>query len=109
MAERTSTLRPLSGRGQSQDCLPGDARLPAFPRALAQVGAGLAHGVLAEVEDRGRQHGVGAASGHALAPIETGAVIEKIWVALHLPADVPELHPARPPPTTERAAREEDW
>jgi hypothetical protein len=43
-----------------------------------------------------------------IALIKTGEVIEKLLVAMHLPADVPELHPARPPPTTDRAAREED-
>jgi hypothetical protein len=43
-----------------------------------------------------------------IAPIKTREVIEKILVAMDLPADVPELHPARPPPTTERAAREEE-
>jgi hypothetical protein len=32
-------------------------------------------------------------------------VIEKILVAMHLPADVPELHPARPPPGDDREAR----
>lgn len=45
-----------------------------------------------------------------IALIKTREMIEKILVAMDLPADVPELHPARPPPTTERAAREEeDW
>jgi len=40
-----------------------------------------------------------------IALIKTRAVIEKILVAMHLPADVPELHPARPPPQPEREAR----
>jgi hypothetical protein len=45
-----------------------------------------------------------------IALVKTREVIEKILVAMHLPADVPELHPARPPPATEREAREEeDW
>jgi hypothetical protein len=30
--------------------------------------------------------------------------IEKILNAMHLPADVPELHPARPPPGSDREA-----
>jgi hypothetical protein len=32
-----------------------------------------------------------------IALIETHEVIEKILVAMHLPAGVPEMHPARPP------------
>jgi len=40
-----------------------------------------------------------------IALTKTRAVIEKILVAMHLPADVPELHPARPPPQPEREAR----
>ncbi len=30
--------------------------------------------------------------------IKTAAVIKKILLAMHLPAEAPELHPARPPP-----------
>jgi hypothetical protein len=33
-----------------------------------------------------------------IAIIKTDAVIKKIVVAMHLPAEAPELHPARPPP-----------
>jgi hypothetical protein len=33
-----------------------------------------------------------------------------ILVAMHLPASVPELRPARPPPPADREARDvEDW
>jgi hypothetical protein len=35
---------------------------------------------------------------------------KRILVAMHLPASVPELHPARPPPAADREARDvEDW
>ena len=40
-----------------------------------------------------------------LALIKTEAVIKKILLAMHLPAEAPELHPARPPPGVEREAR----
>jgi hypothetical protein len=40
-----------------------------------------------------------------IALIKTREVIEKILVAMHLSADVPELHPARPPPVSRREAR----
>jgi len=40
-----------------------------------------------------------------LALIKTEAVIKKILLAMHLPAEAPELHPARPPPGAEREAR----
>jgi hypothetical protein len=43
-----------------------------------------------------------------IALIKTREVIEKILVAMHLPADVPELHPARPPPRAEREARDRE-
>jgi hypothetical protein len=33
-----------------------------------------------------------------IALIKTEAVAQKILKAMHLPSDVPELHPARPPP-----------
>ncbi len=37
-------------------------------------------------------------------------VARKILTAMHLPAAVPELHPARPPPAVDREARDaEDW
>ena len=41
-----------------------------------------------------------------IALVKTRAVIEKILVAMHLPADVPELHPARPPPQAVREGQE---
>jgi hypothetical protein len=42
--------------------------------------------------------------------IKDEAIAKKILTAMHLPADVPELHPARPPPTQDRAEAEaEDW
>jgi hypothetical protein len=45
-----------------------------------------------------------------IALIKTRQVIEKILVAMHLSASVPELHPARPPPGCDGAARDaEDW
>jgi hypothetical protein len=37
-------------------------------------------------------------------------IARKILVAMHLPAEVPELHPARPPPERDGAGQEsEDW
>ena len=37
-------------------------------------------------------------------------IAKKILTAMHLPTEVPELHPARPPPGSEREARDaEDW
>jgi len=41
-----------------------------------------------------------------LALIKTEAVIKKILIATHLPADAPELHSARPPPGCDREAGE---
>jgi hypothetical protein len=42
--------------------------------------------------------------------IKTDAVIKNILLAMHLPAEVAELHPARPPPGRERAAGDaEEW
>jgi len=41
--------------------------------SCAQVVAGLAYGEFAEVEDRGGQHGVGAAGDHALVEVFQGA------------------------------------
>ena len=40
-----------------------------------------------------------------IAIIKTDAVIKKILVAMHLPAEAPELHPARPPPEADPEAR----
>ena len=33
-----------------------------------------------------------------IALIKTGDIAKKILTAMHLPAEIPELHPARPPP-----------
>jgi len=45
-----------------------------------------------------------------IALIKNQDVAKRILVAMHLCADVPELHPARPPPTRAREARDvEDW
>ncbi len=42
--------------------------------------------------------------------IKSEPIARKILVAMHLPADVPELHPARPPPGHDREERDaEDW
>jgi len=42
--------------------------------------------------------------------IKSEAIAKKILVAMHLPADVPELHPARPPPGRDGEEREpQDW
>jgi hypothetical protein len=42
--------------------------------------------------------------------IKSEPIARKILVAMHLPAVVPELHPARPPPGQDRAGPEpEDW
>jgi hypothetical protein len=42
--------------------------------------------------------------------IESEPVAKKILVAMHLPVEAPELHPARPPPGCDREAQEaEDW
>ena len=42
--------------------------------------------------------------------IKSKPIARKILVAMHLPADVPELHPARPPPGRDGGGRDgEDW
>ena len=42
--------------------------------------------------------------------IKSQPVARKILLAMHLPADVPELHPARPPPGRDRDGRDaEDY
>ena len=42
--------------------------------------------------------------------IKSEPIASKILVAMHLPADVPELHPARPPPGRDRDGRDaEDY
>ena len=42
--------------------------------------------------------------------IRDEAIAKKILVAMHLPADVPELHPARPPPAGDGEEQEpQDW
>ena len=42
-----------------------------------------------------------------IALIKTQEVAKKILSAMHLPAEVPELHPARPPPRA--AGGDDDW
>ena len=45
-----------------------------------------------------------------IALVKNQDVAARILTAMHLPTGVPELHPARPPPASERAARDaEDW
>jgi hypothetical protein len=45
-----------------------------------------------------------------IALVRSQHVAKKILTAMHLPSEVPELHPARPPPASERAERNvEDW
>jgi len=45
-----------------------------------------------------------------IALIKTEATARKILVAMHLPAEAPQLHPARPPPTScQEACGAEDW
>ena len=42
--------------------------------------------------------------------IKSKPIARKILVAMQLPADVPELHPARPPPGRDGGGRDaEDW
>jgi hypothetical protein len=42
--------------------------------------------------------------------IKSEPIARKILIAMHLPADVPELHPARPPPGRDGDGRDaEDW
>jgi len=42
--------------------------------------------------------------------IKDETIAKKILVAMHRPAEAPELHPARPPPACDREVREgEDW
>ena len=42
-----------------------------------------------------------------IALIKTEDIAQKILTAMHLPTEVPELHPARPPPRA--AGGGEDW
>jgi hypothetical protein len=45
-----------------------------------------------------------------IALVKNQDIAKKPLVAMHLPASVPELHPARPPPPADREARDvEDW
>jgi hypothetical protein len=46
-----------------------------------------------------------------IALIKTEETAKKILAAMHLPTEVPQLHPARPPPTppTREAPSDEDW
>jgi hypothetical protein len=39
---------------------------------------------------------------------KTEETAKKILAAMHLPTEVPKLHPARPPPT-QRERSDEDW
>ena len=42
--------------------------------------------------------------------IKSETIAKKILVAMHLPADAPDLHPARPPPGSDREGQvAEDW
>ena len=55
---------------------------------------------------RPRCVGVRAGTGSGAAD----AVAKKILTAMHLPTEVPELHPASPPPGADREVRDaEDW
>jgi hypothetical protein len=42
-----------------------------------------------------------------IALIKTEAIAKKILAAMHLPTEIPELHPARPPPRETKG--DEDW
>ena len=42
-----------------------------------------------------------------IALIKTEDIAERILTAMHLPADIPKLHPARPPP--QKAGGSDDW
>jgi hypothetical protein len=45
-----------------------------------------------------------------LSLIKSETIAKKILVAMHLPAEAPELHPARPPPGRDREALQvENW
>jgi hypothetical protein len=45
-----------------------------------------------------------------IALVKTESVAQKILKAMHLPTEIPELHPARPPrPPPENKARGDDW
>jgi hypothetical protein len=49
---------------------------------------------------------------HLIALIKTEEIAKKILAAMHLPTEVPKLHPARPPPTpppTQEVHSDEDW
>jgi hypothetical protein len=41
--------------------------------------------------------------------IKTEAVAQKILKAMHLPSDIPELHPARPRPPPTDTGGGDDW
>ena len=46
----------------------------------------------------------------SIALIKSENIAKKILTAMHLPTEVPELHPARPPPGREREWRDaQDW
>jgi hypothetical protein len=45
-----------------------------------------------------------------IALIKTEDIAKKILTAMHLPTEVPQLHPARPPPTArQEVCGAEDW
>jgi hypothetical protein len=44
-----------------------------------------------------------------IALIKSEDIAKKILTAMHLPTEVPELHPARPPPHSPGVAGGEDW
>ena len=45
-----------------------------------------------------------------IALIKSEDTARKILTAMHLPSEVPQLHPARPPPTScQEACGAEDW
>ena len=45
-----------------------------------------------------------------IALVKNQDTAKKILVAMHLPTEMPELHPARPPPGSNREARDaEEW
>jgi hypothetical protein len=43
-----------------------------------------------------------------IALIKTEDIAERILTAMHLPVDIPELHPARPPPVSPGVAGGEE-
>ena len=60
----------------------------------------------AEGDGKSQRCGPGDAFGDE-AELETEDIAERILTAMHLPADIPKLHPARPPP--QKAGGGDDW